>query len=69
MEKLTYTRPQTYIVSCMNTCALLEGSNNPTISGTLPDGTVINGNRTSKDDHDSDQSGDAKKHDAWDSWD
>lgn len=68
MEKLTYTRPQTYIVSCMNTCALLEGSNEPTIKGTLPDGTVINSNRTS-DDHYNDQSGDAKKHDAWDSWD
>lgn len=66
MEKLTYTRPQTYIVSCMNTCALLEGSNEPTVTGKLPDGTKI---EYGTEDHYDTSSGDAKKHDAWDSWD
>lgn len=69
MEKLTYTRPQTYIVSCMNTCALLEGSNEPTVKGDLPDGTHINSGGSYQKDHFNDQSGDAKKHDTWDSWD
>lgn len=69
MEKSRYIQPQTYMVSCISISTLLAGSGNTEITGDLPDGEHINSGGASSNDHYDTSSGDAKKHDAWDSWD
>lgn len=70
MEKTRYIQPQTYVVSCINTSALLAGSGGTkNITGDLPDGSHIDSGGNSSKDHYETSSGDAKKHNAWDSWD
>ncbi len=69
MEKSRYIQPQTYMVSCINTCALLAGSGPVNISGELPDGSKIDSGGDSSNDRNQTGYVDAKKHNTWNSWD
>ncbi len=69
MEKSRYIQPQTYVVNCTNMGTLLAGSGSKDITGNLPDGNNIGSGGAASNDYYDTSSGDAKKYNAWDSWD